>query len=345
MLNLKIILEDGKSSKHQFHTLTTFSVLVEALQKKCKIVPESLEILVGYPPVLLSDIHNDSLLSDFGIVSGSTVYLRPGLIPSIVKKKGKLSTCAGDRLRAAGFDDETIELALDIAPDDFDLAQEICNNMKSTNGVGSTTQQSNDCKNIMRRVIDANNSCLFNAIGYLLDYAIDTSESYRSICASIVMSDSTTYSEEILGKSPSDYAYWISDTEKWGGEIEMNILANYFSIEIAAVDVQTGLVYKYGTGNVKRIFLLYDGIHYDALVKSSSEGPPPMADDIRIFDSADESIVDDARALAAELRGKKKFVDLGGCDIRCLVCQIGLCGQMAAVDHAKSTGHQNFGQI
>jgi ubiquitin thioesterase OTU1 len=30
--------------------------------------------------------------------------------------------------------------------------------------------------------------------------------------------------------------------------------------------------------------------------------------------------------------------------LRCLVCQTGLKGEKEAVEHAKATGHQNFGE-
>ena len=119
---------------------------------------------------------------------------------------------------------------------------------------------------LVRRVIDPDNSCLFNSIGLLIGMPGE-SRSLRSICAESVISDPSLYTSDILGKSPEDYAAWILDIEKWGGEIEMNILSNFFNIEIGAVDIQTGKIYFYGSGNSSRVYLLYDGIHYDAIVK------------------------------------------------------------------------------
>ena len=60
---------------------------------------------------------------------------------------------------------------------------------------------------------------------------------------------------------------WIALESSWGGAIELAIIAAHFKCELAAVDVQSSRVYVYGEGQsfTKRAFLVYDGIHYDAL--------------------------------------------------------------------------------
>ena len=58
---------------------------------------------------------------------------------------------------------------------------------------------------------------------------------------------------------------------------------------------------------------------------------------------------EECTALASQLKEQKKFVncnsDAGDFSLKCLVCNAGLRGPTEAREHAKSTGHQNFGQM
>ncbi|CAK0879074.1 unnamed protein product [Prorocentrum cordatum] len=51
-----------------------------------------------------------------------------------------------------------------------------------------------------------------------------------------------------------------------------------------------------------------------------------------------------AAAYVAEQHKQRKFTDTGTFTLRCLVCQQGVVGESEALEHAKATGHQNFGQ-
>jgi ubiquitin thioesterase OTU1 len=195
---------------------------------------------------------------------------------------------------------------------------------------------------VCRRVIDADNSCLFNSIGFLLLNTRSKSSELRAIVRYITMQSPEIYSEAVLSKPPSEYAVWIMKDSTWGGEMEVAVLAQYFKVQIAVVDIRTSNVYIYGSESTteSRLFLLYDGIHYDALVKSPS--PDTETDsDIKIFSPHDEEMHLSCQAFSKT----QKFVDLVGFDLKCLVCGAGLIGQNGAQSHAKSTGHTNFGQI
>ncbi|XP_020228070.1 ubiquitin thioesterase OTU1 [Cajanus cajan] len=54
------------------------------------------------------------------------------------------------------------------------------------------------------------------------------------------------------------------------GAIELSILADYYGREIAAYDIQTTRCDLYGQVShfnySERVMLIYDGLHYDALV-------------------------------------------------------------------------------
>ncbi|KAG0578544.1 hypothetical protein KC19_4G031700 [Ceratodon purpureus] len=120
---------------------------------------------------------------------------------------------------------------------------------------------------VVRRVIPSDNSCLFNAVGYVMDKDKHKSKELRQVIAAAVMSDPATYTEAILGKPNQDYVEWISKPEKWGGAIELAILSDFYGREIAAYDIQTKRCDVYGQdkGYTERVMLIYDGLHYDAL--------------------------------------------------------------------------------
>lgn len=48
---------------------------------------------------------------------------------------------------------------------------------------------------------------------------------------------------------------------------------------------------------------------------------------------------------AEEKHTQQQFVDLKGFSLKCLVCNVGLRGQIEAQAHAETTSHQNFAQI
>jgi ubiquitin thioesterase OTU1 len=199
--------------------------------------------------------------------------------------------------------------------------------------------------------VPADNSCLFNSVGALLDgpSAPAAAPRLRRIISRAVRQNPETWSTAILGKSPKAYCRWIEDPERWGGEIELSILSKELGTEIGALDVKTGtlLVYGQGTGAGRRIYLVYSGIHYDAAVLelSESEDSLPVAPEARIFspDNADAEAA--ARNLAAELRAKRQFTDVAGMRILCMVCRTALKGTLEAAAHAEATGHQRFGEL
>lgn len=81
-----------------------------------------------------------------------------------------------------------------------------------------------------RRIIDADNSCLFNAIGLLALRKLTMAPQLRDIIRVVVLEHPELYDEAILGKDPSEYVVWIAKTTTWGGEVEVNILSSYFKV-------------------------------------------------------------------------------------------------------------------
>ena len=96
--------------------------------------------------------------------------------------------------------------------------------IKTINNVvpGQITTTTSKDKSILRRVIKADNSCLFNAIGYLINKQMYAGYSplYREAVANIILnSNSDLLCESMIGKPKSEYAQWIQNNENWGGEI------------------------------------------------------------------------------------------------------------------------------
>lgn len=93
----------------------------------------------------------------------------------------------------------------------------------------------------------------------------------RQIIAQHVANDKESYNEAMLAKPNEDYCAWIQKPETWGGAIEVSILSSFYGLEIAVVDITNGIINRFGEDKNfgMRVFLLFDGIHYDPLYLES----------------------------------------------------------------------------
>ncbi|CAJ1439433.1 unnamed protein product, partial [Effrenium voratum] len=135
--------------------------------------------------------------------------------------------------------------------------------------------------------------------------------------------------EATLEKAPAEYVQEMLKPETWGGGVELAILAEFFGLQIAVWDLQSQKMIINKEDAAQRIFLLFEGLHYDLLV--AKEDAPQT-----VFRAEDEEAVAKARVVVAELHGKHQFVDVKRFTLRCLVCQEGLEGAAAAKDHAQA---------
>ncbi|CAN6230420.1 unnamed protein product, partial [Urochloa humidicola] len=185
---------------------------------------------------------------------------------------------------------------------------------------------------IVRRVIPSDNSCLFNAVGYVMEHNRNKASELRQVIAATVASDPVKFNEVFLGKPNEAYCAWILDPEKWGGAIELSILSEYYGREIAAYDIQTTRCDLYGQEKnySERVMLIYDGLHYDALAMSPAEGAPEEFDQT-IFPVNHNRSIGPAEGLALNLvkeaQRKRSYTDTANFTLRCGVCQIGVIGQ------------------
>lgn len=201
------------------------------------------------------------------------------------------------------------------------------------------------------RVMEDDNSCLFRAIGTCVCPGEDMMVELRSIIASAIHSDPETYTAVVLEKPPADYARWIMTPDAWGGAIELAILADHFGIEICSIDVQSLRVDKYNSAasSSLRCFVVYSGIHYDAIAISPSDPPHTHADlpaemDIKQFSKEDPVPLDAAVQLCQVLQGRKYYTDTARFSLMCKDCGTRMNGEREATQHAMATGHMNFGE-
>ena len=177
---------------------------------------------------------------------------------------------------------------------------------------------------------------------------------YRQLVAREIASRPDIYTKDYLEKDPSEYTQWITNPDKWGGEIEISILSNLLQVQIAVMDIRSNHILVYGddalisssssgnsSGRSSRIYLLYDGVHYDAMVKTTTTSPMEQ----KVFHPVEDlSFHSLAQEYLKELSQQKKFVNLQSGLLQCNICLQTFHGQQDAIQHAKSTGHQNFGQ-
>lgn len=196
------------------------------------------------------------------------------------------------------------------------------------------------------RVMPDDNSCMFRALGSaVLSSSLDSMTELRSMVAQAIQSDPEMYNEATLEKSPDDYCKWIQYSDSWGGGIELAILSQEFDIEICSINVQDLRVDKFNEGKPKRCFLVYSGIHYDTIAFVPDGTPTYDTEhDQKLFDSEDDVLLEAARELCGELRKKHYFTDTQKFSIKCNTCGWQGNGERSAVEHATSSGHNDFGE-
>ena len=200
------------------------------------------------------------------------------------------------------------------------------------------------------QVMPDDNSCMFRAFSSAaLGQTIDSMHELRSLIATSIQSQPDLYSEAVLEKKPDAYCNWIQREDAWGGGIELGILAQHFDLEICSINVQDLRVDRFNESAQRRVILVYSGIHYDVVALSPSEEPHEHADlpaehDTKVFDVAKDEVLQGAVELCRVLQGRHYYTDMAGFAIKCNACGWKGNGEKAATEHAKGTGHMDFGE-
>ncbi|KAB7507353.1 Ubiquitin thioesterase OTU1 [Armadillidium nasatum] len=232
---------------------------------------------------------------------------------------------------------------------------------------------------LLKKVVPSDNSCLFTSIYFLVnggDVNENNLQSMREIVAQAIAQQPQIYNEALLEKSNAEYCRWILKDTSWGGAIELSVFSDYYQTEIVALDAKSGLMNRFGEDKryIQRIFLLYDGIHYDpvyletydvkhimdhlkdlkcslfySLEKRISRNcmshNKGMGRCLYIFPSSEEWLLDQAYALVQEAKSSGLYTDTNKFCLLCNECCITMHGEQEAVRHAKETGHSNFAEV
>ncbi|XP_033333144.2 yod1 deubiquitinase [Megalopta genalis] len=200
---------------------------------------------------------------------------------------------------------------------------------------------------LMKKDVPADNSCLFTSVGYVLNGKVDPScaSFMREIIANAVAADPEEYSEAFLGRPNLEYCKWILKPDSWGGAIELSILSKFYGLEIAVIDSINAIINRFGEDQhyAQRVFLIFDGIHYDPLYLEPLDLQGGSIQ--TIFPTEDKRILLEAAELAREAKSSRQFTDVQKFTLICNDCKVKLNGQTAAQQHAIETGHMNFGEV
>lgn len=204
-----------------------------------------------------------------------------------------------------------------------------------------------DTGRLIRKIIPANNSCLFTAVYFCVTngkFNPNIGTELRKIIADKVKNDPVQFNDAILGCPNDEYCKRILKDDVWGGSIELKILSDHYKIEIVAVDIQNIRLNKFGEDQryPTRILLIYDGIHYDALYFELIGNEDQQ---ITIFNSENSDLLNMALQVASEAKSKRQFTDTKNFKLKCLVCGERFTGSHEANQHASKTGHINFSEV
>jgi ubiquitin thioesterase OTU1 len=167
------------------------------------------------------------------------------------------------------------------------------------------------------------NSCLFHALKHTMKIDLSIS-SLRRIIYNTITGNPIQYTDAVLGKSRREYAVSMLESG-WGGGIEIAILSKYFGHEVAVVDVHE-----------KRVYVLYTGIHYDAL---------QLDDGTTKFSAGDVVAERCVKEIASNLRANRQYTNTSTATLVCEKCGNRFRGSSEAQHHAEMFGHTEFKEV
>jgi len=149
----------------------------------------------------------------------------------------------------------------------------------------------------------------------------------------------STHCSSIIKGDIVEYTNKIREPFTWGGELELTILAEEFSIEIGVAHVEMMNVYNIGQDKnyQERIYILYDGVHYDALYKKGSGQSK--------FPTTDDEVYAQAFQAAAAVNSTGGYYNSYTCSLYCDICGMVFKGEEGITDHSLKTRHAAYTQF
>lgn len=378
---IRIRHPQGTASFKVDDSTTTLGQLQSFIAEQSGIAASDQELKIGYPPktLRLSSVGEGALLSSESvgikrgeqvIVGGKTGSTAASSIDAAPIKslsshattsfgvmggpKPIVSTATGPS-RSYGLGARTLQDGLTARapppPSSSAFSSTSAKPSSVTDGSVSVAIPSSPTSRLTLKVVPDDNSCLFNSVGYLLTQRLgsDVCQNLRQTVATAIRSDPDTYPDIVLGQPRDSYVSKIVSPTTWGGAIELSILSQHFGVEIDSIDVATGTVHRFGEDKAyeNRAIVVYSGIHYDALtLKEGSDETTvfPNLTAIGIEEEEDE-VLGAAKELCQELKRRKYYTDTASFSLTCKNCGTKLTGEKQAVQHAKETGHGDFGEV
>ncbi|KAM0792437.1 hypothetical protein ACM66B_005114 [Microbotryomycetes sp. NB124-2] len=340
LITVRIRGPDGVSSAQLSHD-DTLSALQLVIEHKTGIPQHRQELRTGFPPKpLATDISGESTLKSIGINAGEQIVVAEAAADiasnATSSQARSVSTPTSAPAPPPVMQKEQPRSPPTMAP------------LRS--GLRSVPV---DGGNLILRVVPDDNSCLYSSSGLLLEPGRDNVATYlRQIVADEIRANPDTWSDAMLGRPRAEYVSTILSKNSWGGAIELSILAQRYQVEICSIDVQTGRIDRFGYGNgySSLCFVVYSGIHYDALTFSFMDPETAASSlefDILKFESGSEqaqAITRAALELVSQLRKEHAYTDAATFTLKCEQCGTAIVGEKDARAHAMQTGHTQFGE-
>ena len=351
--------KDGGREKFEIENTAAFMILKYKVFELTNIPPDKQILKTGRPPKEIKVDNEDVQIKDVGSQLQNMDLIIADEIPQLENNSPpskKIKTSPLVFANSSLIENQVISNSLAL------------NQNASSNTTNSTpTHYTFDHKiepqttsfydgKVSRKIIPSDNSCLFAAVIHCLKPVLFKLNKklnpmdLRYICSDYVkMESQQNVNSDLMhsiiaesdGKlnSSQEYSKRILNSNSWGGYIECKILSEYFQVQIVAGNIEIGTCNKYPDDNKKygaRIYILYDGIHYDACERGNGKS---------IFRCHDtDEIYNEVTSLLLSLKEKKQYTNTSTCSLICNECYTNLKGEKEAVAHAKQTGHQNFAQ-
>jgi len=208
-----------------------------------------------------------------------------------------------------------------------------------------------DVSEVTQHAVPADNSCLFHAIAYLIgqgrpDATVALSpERLRRLVAARMIQEPERWNEVTMAENRTVEAYtaWITNPDSWGGFVDLIVLSECFQTQISVVSIESleSLHWTHYPDDAqlydRRLYLLYNGVHYDAVVGTSSNCA------LHCFSPADEATLTKVEGLAAkwQLQLESEAMTI----YECQHCGGYFTSPAECARHNSDTGHFNFKEI
>eukprot|EP00792_Barthelona_sp_PAP020_P010674 TRINITY_DN424_c0_g1_i1.p1 TRINITY_DN424_c0_g1~~TRINITY_DN424_c0_g1_i1.p1 ORF type:complete len:242 (+),score=62.74 TRINITY_DN424_c0_g1_i1:144-869(+) len=214
------------------------------------------------------------------------------------------------------------------------------------------------------RQVPADDNCLFTVFSHCCSgQEFIEVQNLRNICAETFITNPSLYSFA-PEYTPAAYyeeikAYGVTGKKKWGGDIEIMILSEYFKVNVIVIDFSSRTkspvttTFKSNPASEGYIFLFFDGTHYNCFAANpveceEGEWTSPQKDmDICIFSAQNVDKILDEKVLPLAIKKKEKgeFFNPYSVNLMCNSCGMIFDTTKKAERHAEFTGHVNFEQL